>query len=68
MKRAVLDRDAKISEKNKIFIKLFEKNLCKKLDEIFKKESKDLYNCLNKSLKKAICHPGPNNNHHPESY
>jgi hypothetical protein len=59
MKRAVLDRPASISKEHRILVKLFEESLSKKLDEIFKKESPNLYNNLSKGLKQAICHLNP---------
>ena len=56
MKRATLERPVSISKENRILVKLFEESLSKKLDEIFKKESPNLYNNLSKGLKQAICH------------
>ena len=59
MKRALLERPSSISKENKILVKLFEESLSRKLDEIFKKESPNLYNNLSKGLKQAICHLNP---------
>ena len=59
MKRAVLERPLNISEENKILVKLFEENLKKRLDEIFKKEPPNLYKNLSKGLKKAISQLNP---------
>ncbi|MBN2374523.1 hypothetical protein JXL19_12120 [bacterium] len=61
MKRATLDRGLYISKENKILVKLFEESLKEKLDEIFRKESPNLYNDLSKGLKKAICNLCPGN-------
>ncbi|MGA1865638.1 MAG: hypothetical protein ACMUHX_11320 [bacterium] len=65
MKRAILDRPLNISKENKILVKLFEENLRKKLDEIFKKEPPNLYNNMSKGLKKAIAQLSPED--HPPS-
>ena len=62
MKRALLDRPLNISKENKILVKLFEENLRKRLDEIFKKEPPNLYNNMSKGLKKAIAQFSPEDN------
>lgn len=62
MKRALLDRPLNISKENKILVKLFEENLRKRLDEIFKKEPPNLYNNMSKGLKKAISQLSPEAN------
>ena len=56
MKRGTLEKTHSISKEDRILVKLFEESLSKKLDEIFKMESPNLYNDLSKGLKKAICH------------
>ena len=61
MKRATLDRRLYISKENRVLVKLFEESLKEKLDEIFRKESPNLYNDLSKGLKKAICNLSPDN-------
>ena len=48
-----------ISKDNMHLVKLFEESLSKKLDEIFKKESPNLYNNLSRGLKEAIYHLSP---------
>jgi hypothetical protein len=58
MKRTTLERIT-MTKENRELVKLFEKSLSKKLDELFKKESPNLYNNLNKGLKRAICHLSP---------
>jgi hypothetical protein len=55
MKRAALS----LREENRILVKLFEESLRKKLDEIFKKESSNLYMNLARGLKKEISHLSP---------
>jgi hypothetical protein len=67
MKRAVLERPLNISKENKILVKLFEENLRKKLDEIFKKEPPNLYNNMSKGLKKAISQLSPEGNTRSDS-
>ena len=59
MKRATLERPTRISKDNRELVKLFEESLSKKLDEIFKKESPNLYSSLSKGLQQAICHLSP---------
>ena len=59
MKRATLEKEPRISKESMHFVKLFEESLSEKLDEIFKKESQNLYKDLSKGLKKAICHLNP---------
>ena len=67
MKRAVLESPLNISKENKILVKLFEENLKKRLDEIFKKESPNLYNNMSKGLKKAISQLNPEGNTRSDS-
>ena len=68
MKKATLEKRPGLRKEDRILVKLFEESLSKKLDEIFKKESPNLYNDLSKGLKKAICHLCQDNGNRKENH
>lgn len=61
MKSILLERILKTNEEDKIIMKHFEEDLNKKLDEIFKMESKKFITEMHKTLSEPFCKSFNNN-------